>query len=105
MASMIWKCIDSPKREKFKAVNFVNKIMATDFSDARDVLLDFLSKSEKIIAAGYCNVLLLAGGRWNFSSLLAGGSCICLTYACCCTCSSDFLMMDSKTIENMQSVL
>jgi len=59
MASMIWKCIDSPKRKKFKAVDFVNKIMATDFSDTRDVLLDFLSRGEKIIAAGYCNMLLL----------------------------------------------
>jgi len=54
---MILKCIDSPKRKKFKAVACVHKIMATDFSDARDVLLDFLSRGETIIAASYCNVL------------------------------------------------
>jgi hypothetical protein len=57
MASVIWKCIDSPKRKKFKAVDCVHKIMATDFSDARDVLLDFLYRGETIIAASYCNVL------------------------------------------------
>jgi hypothetical protein len=57
MASMIWKCIDSPKRKKSKAVDCVHKIVATDFSDARDFLLDVLSKGETVIAAGYCNML------------------------------------------------
>jgi len=57
MASMIWKCIDSPKRKKFKAVDCVLKIVATDSSDARDVLLDFLSRGQTIIAAGYCSML------------------------------------------------
>jgi hypothetical protein len=47
---MIWKCIDSPKRKKFKAVDCVHKIMATNVSDARDVLLDFLSRGETVIA-------------------------------------------------------
>jgi hypothetical protein len=34
-----------------------------------------------------CCYLLLAGMRWNISSLLAAGSSICLTYACCYTCN------------------
>jgi len=54
---MIWKCIDSPKRKKFRTVDCVHKIMTTDFWDARDVLLDFLSRGETIIAADYCNML------------------------------------------------
>jgi len=54
---MIRKCIDSPKRKKFEAVDCVHKIMATDFSDARDGLLDFLSRDVTVIAAGYCNML------------------------------------------------
>jgi hypothetical protein len=57
MASMIRKCIDSPKRRKFRAVDCVHKIMATNFSDARGVLLDFLSRGETFIAAGYCSML------------------------------------------------
>jgi len=57
MASMIWKSIDSPKRKKFKVVDCVHKSMATDFSNARDVLLDFLSRGETIIPASYCIVL------------------------------------------------
>jgi len=62
-------------------------------------------KSLLLVTATCCCYLLLAGMRWNISSLLAAGSSICLTYACCCTCSPDFLMMDSKTIENTQSFL
>lgn len=54
---MIWKCIDSPKRKKFKAVDCVHKIVATYSLDGRDVLLDFLSGGETIIAAGYCSML------------------------------------------------
>jgi len=45
------------QRKKFEAVDCVHKIMATDFSDARDVLLDFLSRDVTVIAAGYCNML------------------------------------------------
>jgi hypothetical protein len=33
--------------------------------------------------------------------LLATGSSSCLTYACCCMCSLELLMMDGKTVRNM----
>jgi len=53
-----------------------------------------------------CCYLLLAGMRWNsmssISSPQAAGSSSCLTYACCCMYSLELLMMDGKTIWNMQ---
>jgi len=33
--------------------------------------------------------------------LLAAGSSSYLTYACCCMCSFELLMMDGKTVRNM----
>jgi hypothetical protein len=37
--------------------------------------------------------------------LLPAASSSCLTYACCCMCSLELLMMDGKTVGNMYSVL
>jgi len=49
-----------------------------------------------------CCYLLLAGTKWNsILSLLTAGSISCVTYACCCMCSFELLMMDRKTIQNM----
>jgi len=39
--------------------------------------------------------------RSSISSPLAAGSSRCLTYACCCMCSLELLMMDGKTVRNM----
>jgi len=67
-----------------------------------------------------CYYLLLAGISWNcsktnkmhlflncssISSPVAAGSSSGLTYACCCMCSFELLMMDGKTVRNMQSIL
>ena len=41
----------------------------------------------------------------SISSLLAAGSSSCFTYACCCMCRLELLMMDRETVRNMQSVL
>jgi hypothetical protein len=30
---------------------------------------------------------------------------VCLTYTCCCMYSSELLMMNGKTVQNMQSVI
>jgi len=37
--------------------------------------------------------------------LLTSSSSICLTYACCCMYSLELLMMDGKTVRNMQCVI
>jgi hypothetical protein len=54
----------------------------------------------------YVKQILLpaASGNEMKSSIsfpLAAGSSICLTYACCCVCSLELLMMDGKTARNM----
>jgi hypothetical protein len=42
------------------------------------------------------------GTPWiSISCPLAAGSSSCLTYACCCMCSLEPLMMDGKTVRNM----
>jgi hypothetical protein len=56
-------------------------------------------------AAATCT---LAGTRWNCISIsfpLAAGSNSCLTYACCCMYSPELLMMDGKTVRNIESVM
>jgi hypothetical protein len=55
-----------------------------------------------------CCYLLLSGMRWScisISSPIASGSSSCMTYAWFCMCGLELLVMDGKTVRNMQSVL
>jgi hypothetical protein len=50
---------------------------------------------------GPCIVLYSYSKISSNSSPLEAGSSSCLTYACCCMCSFELLMMDRKTVQNM----
>ena len=50
---------------------------------------------------GPCFVIYSYSKTSSISSLLEAGSSSCLTYACCCMCSLELLMMDGKTVRNM----
>jgi hypothetical protein len=49
-------------------------------------------------------ILLLAasGDEMELQFHLVTAGSICLTYACCCMCSLELLMMDGETFRNMQ---
>jgi len=50
-------------------------------------------------------LLLLSGTRWNRSSIsspIAAGSSGCLTYTCCCIHNFELLVMDGKTVRNVE---
>ena len=52
-------------------------------------------------AVGHERVELYLYFTYGLYLLLTTGSSSCLTYACCCICSLELLMMDGETVLNM----